>query len=206
MKASRFTMALASVALITSACSESLPTEAGADLTPSFAANPKGAASGNKIQCFGGDGGTCTPITDGVSINTVGGGYAGVYVPSNLGGRLLGDVNKLSFDYNGTGASGGSPRFSLPIDENGDGVTEQYAFIDTLGCNTGDANVGTADAINDPTCLIWNGANSYANWAAFVAANPTYRISNNTPFIIADQPGEFDITNIQLGRGPAKGK
>ena len=44
------------------------------------------------------------------------------------------------------------------------------------------------------------------NWAAFVAANPTYRVADDAlSFIIADQPGLFTITNVQLGKGPAGG-
>ena len=227
VKGFRFTMAIAAMALVTTACSESLPTEAVSDVTPSYAKNPKADASGNKLQCFEGQGdgwgseGTCELITNGASINTLDtdgniyNNYAGVYIPSNLGGRLLSDVNKLSFSYDGSGAAGGSPRISLPIDINGDGFIDDinedgyadFAFIDTMGCNDGDTNVGTLDAINDPTCIVWYNNVSYDNWAAFVAANPTYRIaSDRLTFIIVDAPGEFDITNVQLGKATAKAR
>lgn len=194
-------MAIAAVAIASTACSESLPTEAAADLTPSYA---KGETSGNKLQCFGD--GECTLIPGGATLSNDAGEHSGVYIPSNLIGRSLSDVNKLSFDYSGSGAAGGSPRISVPIDSNGDGTTDDHAFIDTGYCNdAGDPNVGTLDAINDPTCVIWYGSDSYANWAAFASANPTYRISG-TSFIIVDQAGTFNITNVQLGKGPAKGK
>lgn len=219
MKGIRLTVAIAAATLITSACSESLPTEAISDAAPSYAKNPNADASGNKLQCFQGQGdgygshGTCTLIDNGATLFTTDNdgiphnNYAGVYVPSNLGGRLLSDVNKLSFDYDGTGAAGGSPRISLPIDENGDGDMEAYAYIDTMGCNDGNANSGTLDAINDATCTIWYNNMSYQNWAAFVTANPTYRIASNaTTFIIVDAEGDFDITNVQLGRGTAKAR
>lgn len=216
MKGLRLTVAIAATALIASACSESLPTEAASDATPSYARNPKADESGNKLQCFQGFGrgynGTCELVTDGAYINTIDGddnpnnNYAGVYIPSNLGGRLLSDINKLSFDYSGSGAAGGSPRITLPIDENGDGALEAYAYIDTQGCNNGGANVGTLDAINDATCTISYGAN-YENWTAFVTANPAYRVStDDIAFIVVDQPGTFTITNVQLGRGTAKAR
>ncbi|HKY99339.1 MAG TPA: hypothetical protein VJL35_15910 [Gemmatimonadaceae bacterium] len=208
---------LATGFLLVGACSDSLPTGTNSDMSPSYAA-AKGESSGNKLQCFdgttdGGYTGTCTLITNGATLNTIDNdidpynNYAGVYIPSNLGGRLLGDVNKLSFDYDGSGAAGGSPRISLPIDEDNDGDTEGYAYIDTQGCNTGDANVGTLDAINDPTCTVWYNNVSYENWGAFVTANPNYRVAKNAvTFIIVDAPGTFNITNVQLGKGTAKGK
>jgi hypothetical protein len=218
----RITLAIAATAFAAAACSDSLPTSTSADLSPSYAANA--SSSGNKLQCFSGAAdteenpgygpynGTCTLISNGASLNTVDNdtdpynNYAGVYIPSNLGGKTIGDVNKLSFDYNGSGATGGSPRISVPIDEDGDGTTEAYAFIDTQGCNTGNANSGTLDAINDPTCLVAYDA-IYPNWAAFVAAHPTYRVATDAlTFIIVDQPGTFNITNVQLGKGPAKSR
>ena len=227
MKGIRLTVAIAAATLVTSACSESHPTEAVSDATPSYAKNPKADESGNKLQCFQGEGdeydsnGTCELIADGARINTIDddeittNNYAGVYIPSNLGGRLLSDVNKFSFSYDGTGAAGGSPRISIPIDIDGDGTLDDInsdgyadlAFIDTMGCNDGSANVGTLDAINDATCTIWYNNVSYANWSAFVLANPAYRIASNaTTFIIVDAPGTFDITNVQLGRGTAKAR
>ncbi len=159
----------------------------------------------------GGFNGNCTLTANGAQLNTIdsdsdpNNAYAGVYIQnSNLDGKLIGEVNKLAFSYNGTGATGGSPRISIPIDTNGDGSTEAYAFVDTQGCNDGSANIGTLDAINDPTCTVAFGA-TYANWAAFVAAHPTYRIASDAlTFIIVDQPGAFTVTNVQLGKGPAK--
>ncbi len=177
-----------------------------------------GSLNGNKIQCFdgttdGGFNGVCTLVAPGgATLNTIdndldpNNNYAGVYVQNtNLDGKLIGDVNKLSFSYDGSGAAGGSPRISIPIDENNDGTTEAYAFIDTLGCNDGDANVGTLDAINDATCNVSYGATVYPNWAGFVSANPTFKVATDAlAFIIVDQPGNFSISNIQLGKGPAR--
>ena len=205
-----------------------------AGATPVNAAGT-GNISGNKLQCFSGttDGGyfgTCSVTAGGVVTlnnnsptdtpagNDVTGTtnpndqYSGVFVEnSNLAGKLLNTVNKLTFSYaaaSGTVASGGSPRFSIPIDTNGDGTNDVYAFIDTLGCNNGSAENGTLDAINDSTCTVaLSDGSSYPNWAAFVAANPTYRIASDTiPFVIADQPGYWTISNVQLGKGPARGR
>jgi hypothetical protein len=175
-----------------------------------------GSENGNKLQCFdgvtdGGFNGTCTLTSDGAILNTIDGdanpnnNYAGVYIlKSNLEGRLVSHVHNLSFSYDGSTATGGSPRFSIPIDENGDGTTEAYAFIDTLGCNDGSADTGTLDAISDPTCLVAYGNTIYASWAAFAKANPTFRIAEAIPFVIVDQPGLFTVSDVRLGKGPAK--
>jgi hypothetical protein len=179
--------------------------------TVSFAGNE----NGNKLQCFdgttdGGFNGTCELTAGGAVLDTTDGddnpnnAYAGVYIQnSNLDGKLIGDVNKLAFSYSGSGAAGGSPRISIPIDEDGDGTTEAYAFVDTQGCNDGSANSGTLDAINDATCIVAYDS-LYDNWAAFVAANPTYRVADALAFVIVDQPGDFTISNVQLGKGPAR--
>jgi hypothetical protein len=194
------------------ACTESVN-------APSFdvrtAASSNGATSGNKLQCFSGTtdggfyGGTCTLGNNGAVINTTdgnpNGSYGGVYVQNtNVGGKALADVNKLSFSYSGAIATGGSPRFSIPIDDNGDGVTDGYLFADTGACNNGDAAVGTLDMINDPTCTMYYKAGVYANWAAFITTG--FKISGDIPFVIVDQPGVFSITNVQIGRGAAKSK
>jgi hypothetical protein len=184
----------------------------------SAAAPDPANANGNKIQCFdgttdGGFNGVCTLTANGATLNTVdadadpNNAYAGVYLQnSNLAGKTLSTVNKIAFSYSGTGAVGGSPRISVPIDLDGDGAWDQFLFADTGACNDGDANVGTLDLVNDPTCTMYlGGVTPYANWAEFVAANPTARIATDTvSFIIVDQPGEFEITNVQLGKGPAK--
>lgn len=195
---------------------------AGALLTSAAAAPPSvPGANGNKLQCFDGHseatvyGGSCTfdglvaQLDTTVILN--GGSYAGVYIQnSNLDGKFIGDVANLSFNYEATGttvATGGSPRLTLPIDYDGNGATDSYVSIDTLGCNDGDPNVGTLDVINDPTCTVSlnDGSGSWANWAAFVAAHPEYQVtSGGISFIIADQPGTWDISNVRLGKGPAR--
>lgn len=220
----RFAAAAAALCLI-AACSESPVTGLAPNTTPRFAAGGNGNENGNKLQCFSGTtdtqqnpgygpyNGTCTLTSNGAVLNTVdndgdpNNAYAGVYIQnSNLGGKLLSEVNKLAFSYSGTGATGGSPRISIPIDANGDGSYDGFAFIDTQGCNDGNPNTGTLDAINDATCTVAYGNALYPNWAAFTQANPTYRIASDAvTFIVVDQPGSFTISNVQLGKGPARG-
>ena len=113
----------------------------------------------------------------------------------------------MSFSYEGSDVAVGSPRLSIPIDTDGNASWDDFAFIDTIGCNDGSAETGTLDAINDPTCTVNFGSTAYPNWAAFVEANPTYRIADDAlSFVIVDQPGDFTITNVQLGKGPAKSR
>ena len=165
--------------------------------------------------------GTCTLTAGGGILNTFDGdadannAYAGVYyAQSTLPGKPLAAASVMSFTYAaaaGTFASGGSPRISIGIDENGDGSRENYAYIDTLGCNDGNVNNGTL-SLSDPTCHLSYGGDSalfpgYDNWAAFVSAHPTWKVSKNTvndvPFVIVDQPGLWTVTNVELGQGEA---
>jgi len=168
---------------------------------------------GNNLSCFagtsdGGFNGTCTLSKNSKSaiLDTNDGdgnpnnNYAGVYYAnSTINGKTLGAVTKLSFSYNGSDAVGGSPRLSIPIDVDGNGTNDGFAFVDTLGCNDGNPNTGTLDVINDTTCTITFGSNSYVNWTDFVSNNPTYKIATDTvTFVIVDQPGHFEITNVQI--------
>ena len=153
--------------------------------------------SGNRLYCFsgaedGGYNGTCTLTAGGAVLDNNDGNtdpndnYAGVYVGnSKLEGRLLGDVDKLAFRYTGSPVVGGSPRFSIPIDQNGDGTTEGYAFVDAVGCSDG---AGTVVVIGNASCLVSYGATTYSSWAAFVAANPTYRIGSDARHVRHRRP------------------
>ena len=177
------------------------------------------AAAANPLLCFsgttdGGFNGTCTLTASGAILNTFDGdtnpnnAYAGVYfAESSLSGKPLAAVT-ASFTYAasaGTTASGGSPRLSIPIDTNDDGTTDNYAFVDTLGCNDGSPNNGTL-SLSDTSCQVSYGGDpathpGYANWALFAAAHPTWDVSSSVPFVIVDQPGLWTVSNVQLGQG-----
>ena len=126
--------------------------------------------------------------------------YSGVYPKkSNLIGKAIGDVKELGFSYTGT-PKAGAPRISLGLDKDGNGTRDGYAFISALYCNDGAQNV---DAVNDATCTIYfDDGSSYANWADMVAAHPEYRVAG-TPFVIADDPGVWTVSNVKLGQVPA---
>ena len=179
------------------------------------------AAAANPLLCFDGTtdtangdtggivyGGTCTLNASGTGAtlnNTVPVGssdYSGVYyATSDLSGQLLGDVTQLGFSYTGL-PTAGSPRISLPIDSNSDGSTDFYAFIGAFYCNNG---AGVVDAINDSTCTIFytgGPVSGDANWATFAAAHPTWRVGP-TPFVVADDPGLWTVSNVQLGQAAA---
>ena len=199
MKSFRLTIGVAAT-LITSACSESLPT-ATTDLEPSYAAST--APGQNKLRCFSGTtdgdiyGGKCKLINGGkggvLLDNTDGdpnGSYSGAYILNNgLSGQPLSAVTDLSFKYTGV-AGAGAPRISLPISEGG------YAFLAAYYCNDGN---GLADFIHDETCTIWYGPNSYPNWDAFVLGNPTASVGSALPFIIADEVGSWTISDVNFG-------
>jgi hypothetical protein len=147
-------------------------------------------------------GGVCTRTANGAMLNNsapVGSGdYSGVYYKrSSLSGKLLGSVTQLSFNYMGV-PTNGSPRISLPIDVTGDGTTDFYAYISAFHCNDG---AGLVDPIHDTTCTIfYDGGpiSGYPNWAAFVAAHPTWHVGA-IPFVIADDAGLWTVSNVHLG-------
>ena len=148
-------------------------------------------------------GGVCTRTANGAILNNsvpVGSGdYSGVYyATSSLSGKTLGQVTQLSFNYTGV-PTAGSPRISLPIDVTGDGTTDFYAFIGAFYCNDG---AGLVDPIHDSTCQIFVGSESFANWAAFVAAHPTWHVGA-IPFVIADDAGLWTVSNVHLGETAA---
>jgi hypothetical protein len=186
-----------------------------AALAVALAGSALAGPNGNKLTCFSGTtdggpyGGTCSLTTGGVAtLNNSGGDpdgeYSGVYLQnSNLDGKKLQTVNKLAFNYTGT-PTNGSPRISLPLDTNGDGATDVYAFISAYWCNDG---AGHLNALTDPTCMIFVGNQiaGVANWDAFVAAYPTATVGADAlPFIIADDAGSWTVSDVQLGKGPAK--
>ena len=170
-----------------------------------------GNENGNKLSCFSGTEdsvhGVCTFTGSVATLNNVDNdtdpynNYSGVYLQnSNLDGKPLAEVSKLSFRYGGDDATAGSPRFSLPINT-GSGSTAFYAFVSAYYCNDG---AGLVDAVNDATCTIYAGSESFANWAELVAAHPTWKVGPNRPFVIADDPGTWTVSDVQLGKASAK--
>lgn len=177
---------------------------------------PKGQPTApglNKLLCFDGTqegspyGGTCVRTSNGakgpatLTVTNAGLDWAGVYTEeSTLYGQTLGEVRDLSFQYSGSPPGAGAPRFSVPIDSDGDGVTNQYAFISAFYCNNG---AGLVDAIRNPNCTIWmSDGTSYANWAAMATALPNARIGADGyyVFVVADEPGVWTVNNVQFGK------
>jgi hypothetical protein len=126
--------------------------------------------------------------------------YAGVYTnDSTMYGQKLGEVTTLSFYYTGSAPGAGAPRFSVPIDTDGDGAINEWAYISALYCNDG---AGMVNAINYPTCGIYlQGGGYYANWAAMVAAMPNARIAiDQYVFVIADEVGTWTVNQLKFGK------
>jgi len=148
------------------------------------------SASGNTLQTFGT--GTVTVTGNSATIVNGIGEYGGVFLNSrSLSAKPLNAVH-LSFDSSGDTA-GGAPRFSIPID---DGSTVlKYAFLDMRGCGSTSGTVST-DLAN---CHVNFNSVDYASWDAFATVNPTFRIApGQIPFIIADEPGSYAVSNIDL--------
>lgn len=114
--------------------------------------------------------------------------WGGIAVPAHSG-DLLANV-KLSFDQ--TGGTATVPRWSIPISQNGSTFTGVYAFISESDC-TPTSPVGT-----NANCGVYYGVNHYTNWAAFAAAQPTWKLApGSVPWIVVDGTnGTFTISNI----------
>jgi hypothetical protein len=153
---------------------------------------PLAQAAPNKLQTFGT--GDVAATGDAATINNDPGEYGGVYLKSRSQSAKLTEV---AFSFTSSGdVAGGAPRFSIPIDTDNNGSTDNgYAFLDVLNCGS---NVVSTDSAN---CQVFfnNEITGYANWAAFAAAHPTWRIApGGIPFIISDQPGNYVVNNIVL--------
>jgi len=180
------------------------------------------AAAANPLLCFDGHsegtalGGRCTLFSDGSGATLDNreadpdGNYSGVYyATTSVSGKPLSQVTDLSFTYSGT-PTAGSPRISLPIDADNDGNRDFYAFIGAFYCNDG---LGHVDATHDSTCTIFwtfgTTSGSDANWAAFVAAHPTWRVSHQSstdvPFVVADDVGLWTVSNVHFEATTAGG-
>lgn len=148
------------------------------------------------LRCFTDPGATCTLTKDGAHLVAVDGAAAGVYVNAKkTNGKPISAVD-YSFSWTGT-PNGGAPRFSIPIDQDRNGSTDGYAFIDWNSC--GNAVTGGTVSTTSSACGVYYGPTFYANWDAFALANPTYRISNDIPFIIVDVPADVVVTNVTFG-------
>jgi hypothetical protein len=129
-----------------------------------------------------------------VTLTNGAGEYSGVYVKSqNLSGKKLRFV-RVSFVSSGDTA-GGAPRFSIPLNTGHTESVTPYAFLDVNNC--GSALVSTTN----PRCKVsLNFSNeTFDNWADLVATHPTWRIpKHGIPFIIADQPGTYEVSHVDL--------
>ncbi len=167
-----------------------------------------------ELLCFdgttdGGYGGTCA-ISNGVatlnnSSSSVTGDYSGVYYAiSTYSGQLLSSISSLGYTYSGTVTpSAGNLSLNIPVDENNDGTTDNYAYVDATYCS---GVSGVVDVIHDSSCAFYYaGGIYYANWSAFITANPTFKVSSGVPFIVAERtPAEpavvWTVSNVNLGQ------
>jgi hypothetical protein len=187
---------------------------------PAGAAAPTTAPGHNKLQCFDGVtdaigfGGTCTlkskgakgPATLDLSSSDPDGDYAGVFTAdSNVYGALLTSLTQLSYHYDGTiDPQPGNLSYNIPIDTNGDGDTEFFAFVDAFYCP---GENGVVDITNDEVCVIFEGGvTPRANWAALLAANPGAKVAtDNFVFIVAERTGSepsaiWTVKNVKFGK------
>lgn len=171
-------------------------------------------AAPNKLRIETGGDGAAYIFSSASARLTVGGpgsGYAAVYTTAKgpAGKRLI-DIDMGFVVAGGSGqtgnVTGGAPRLTIPIDMDGDGAWDDFASIDWASCGGSvDSNgVLTADVFvstTNPDCGVnLNAGGSFANWDAFAAANPTYRVAKGQQaFIIADWgPTDVNLSSIDL--------
>jgi hypothetical protein len=171
----------------------------------SFASLANAAGGSSKLKCFADLPATCSLSgTGSATVDATAGGDAGVYVTNgNSGSSSVNNTLLKSADFSFTYfcgittdisscTGGGIPRWSIPINTDGNAkTTEGYAFLDGANCMSGGTPVsGNSLTVSTTlaTCPVFFGPNSYTNWDAFAAANPTYTISNAIPFVISDGP------------------
>ena len=150
------------------------------------------SAAASKFRSFGT--GTVTLNRTGAHLVNGPGEYSGIYLRSRGSANWVKSVH-MSFDYSGS-VAGGAPRFSIPLDTNRDRVVDGYAFLDAQNC--GDTGTVSTD---DNDCKVFLNFSSdwFANWDALVAAHPNWRIPpRSIPFVIADQPGNYTVSNVDL--------
>jgi hypothetical protein len=154
--------------------------------------------SGGKLKCFSGAPATCSVSGDVARLDVPGASFAGAYYPNSKATGSNVSNASFSFNYNCDNAStcvaGGSPRWSIPISDNGDTKTDAYAFVDANNCG----QAGAASGSVDESCPVFYGGALYPDWAAFAGANPTYVIGNAVPFVIADQPFHGQVFAISF--------
>ena len=165
-----------------------------------LAGSANGAAAGNPL-CFTSGDGSCTKEGKSVHLIAPGEGTSGAGIYFNAKstqGKTPGAVD-YSFDYVGN-ISGGSPRLSIPIDTDGNGGYDAFAFLDAPNCGGVDGVPGTVSTTSD-TCPVYFGNTVYPNWDAFssdAAANGWTIAKKNTPFVVADYDTDVYVSNIQF--------
>ena len=185
-----------------------------------FDSPPRTAPGKNKLLCFDGpsegapQGGSCTRVGRGamgpaildLTADDPDGSFAGVYYEeSSIFGAALDDITQLRYHYIATDEEivPGNLSLNIPIDEDGDGDTEAYAFIDAFYCPGTD---GAVDAIEDEACGIWYDNVQYVNWDAFVDAFPDALVAtDNYAFVIAertltDGPASYRVNAVKIGK------
>ena len=197
------------------------------------AAPPTAPPSGDMLKFFGGGAGTIVWTSAGgsstednqalqLSGTTAGADYAGAYaINATSKGVPLSQFN-ASFDVKGYEGAG-SPRISLPVDVDGNGTTDLWAYLSSSYC-TGAARTDAGSGFNNvdfqkPGCTIYTSAPGivlhgladavhaqgtisyeYGNWT-IDARDAGWRVATDRqPFLILDEaPAVSYVDNLTIG-------
>ena len=156
------------------------------------------AGNGGDLKTFGD--GDVTVQDNKAALVVLPGQYAGVY--KNDQSKPISKVRFHMVSYGDV--QGGAPRFSIALDTDGNkNTTESYAFLDAANCGgvVGDNPTFAETTIDTElaNCKVSiNTGGDYDNWAALVAAHPSWQTSKAKSFVIADVPGDYHVKDISL--------
>ena len=147
------------------------------------------AAPSTTLTKFGD--GDVTITSNGATLANGAGEYSGVYLKSkSLSDKLLAE-RRLLVQLPAATPAGGAPRFSIPLNT----APARPVRVPRRARTAARPGPVSTNLANCPVFI--NTGESYANWDAMAAANPTWRIATGKiPFVIADQPGTYDVTSV----------
>ena len=150
--------------------------------------------------------------------------YAGAIAEcTGIENKLVGQVRNLSFDFLNTSSQpvhigGGSPRYSVEIDSDNDGVADTVAFMAAVHCDAPlveDPEWSRADFTGRVTagCSIFVGAEQFTSdgsssaWSLMATAHPTWKVKQ--AYLLVDEDGTTFVDRLafhnRMFTGPGTG-
>jgi hypothetical protein len=130
---------------------------------------------------------------------------------SGINGKIVGQVRNLSFDFENETANpvhtgAGAPRYTVEIDEDGDTVTDSYAFLSAFYCQvplnedtawsradfTGRKSTGCS--FYDSYGTIYSSTGTQSVWTVFATAHPSFVVRD--AYLVMDEAGTAFVDRL----------